>query len=240
MKHLKNLKPTNSGLQLSLHQLETIKKKGRNTNTCVSVLKFVGDTIPGSLVSFEVKMKMDLRLTCTHNFNLQNHGYGEIAKKVSKLKYLKDKRKTVVASKALLNSIMSMNTNQEKDGVYIPYLIGMGFDIYLCIVCLVSNKFYITKKIKTISFPSSLSNFSKELINVANGLLDLVALCETIKKQAFRGKKRNCIDSCINNIIESEKERGTSKVAWDNVEEDELESEVDGDEDDNDDEGNSD
>jgi hypothetical protein len=61
-----------------------------------------------------------------------------------------------------------------------------------------------------------------------------------IKKQACRGKKRNCIDSCINNTIESEKECGTSKVVWDNVEEDELEDEVDGDEDDNDDEGNSD
>jgi hypothetical protein len=119
-------------------------------------------------------MKMDLRLTRTHNFNLQNHGYGEIAKKVSKPKYLKDKRKTVVASKTLLNLIISMNTNQEKDGVYIPYLIVMGFDMHLCVVCLVSDKFYITKKIKTISFPSSLSNFSKELINVANGLLDLV------------------------------------------------------------------
>ncbi|KAG1144469.1 hypothetical protein G6F37_010493 [Rhizopus arrhizus] len=158
----------------------------------------------------------------------------------SKPKYLKDKRKTVLTSKALLNSIISMNTNQEKDGVYIPYLIVMDFDMHLCVVCLVSDKFYITKKIKTISFPSSLNNFSKELINVANGLLDLIALCETIKKQACRGKKRNCIDSCINNTIESEKECGTSKVVWDNVEEDELEDELNGDEDDNDDEGNSD
>ena len=73
-----------------------------------------------------------------------------------------------------------MNTNQEKDGVYIPYLIIMDFGIHLCAVCLVSDKFYITKK-KTISFPSSLSNFSKELINVANGLLDLVVSKKKIR-----------------------------------------------------------
>jgi hypothetical protein len=50
----------------------------------------------------------------------------------------------------------------------------MGFDMHLCIVFLQSNSFYITKKEKTIAFPSSPNNFAKESIEVVNGLLNLV------------------------------------------------------------------
>lgn len=120
-------------------------------------------------------MKMDLRLISINSSKLQDHGYGEVTKECSTPKYFKDKRKTVVASKALLNSVINKNAvNQEKDRVYIPYLIAMGFEMHLCIVFLKSNNFYITKKLKTITFPSSLSNFAKESIEVAKGLLDLV------------------------------------------------------------------
>ncbi|KAI8641584.1 hypothetical protein BD408DRAFT_204768 [Parasitella parasitica] len=146
-------------------------------------LFFRGDTIPGSLLSLGVKMKMDLRLITINNSKLQDHGYGEVAKECSTPKYFKDKRKTVVASKALLNSVINKNAiNQEKDCVYIPYLIAMGFEMHLCIVFLKSNSFYITKKVKTITFPSNLNNFAKESIEVANGLLDLVV---SIKKKLF-------------------------------------------------------
>lgn len=122
-----------------------------------------------------MKMKMDLRLVVTNSSELQDHGYGEVAKECSTSKYFKDKRKTVVASKALLNSIVQQNAiKHEKDCVYIPYLIAMGFDMHLCVVFLKSNNFYITKKVKTIVFPSTLENFAKESIEVVNGLLDLV------------------------------------------------------------------
>ncbi|GAA5802140.1 hypothetical protein HPULCUR_007601 [Helicostylum pulchrum] len=206
-----------------------------------SIIPHWGDTIPGSLLSLGVKMKMDLRLIAINNSKLQDHGYGEVAKECSTPKYFKDKRKTVVASKALLNSVINKNAiNQEKDCVYIPYLIAMGFEMHLCIVFLKSNSFYITKKVKTISFPSNLNNFAKESIEVANGLLDLVAICEAIKKQACRGKKRKCIDDCISNTTVKQKEYGTSKVVWDNVEEDELEDEVNDNEDDDDDENDDD
>ncbi|GAA5806691.1 hypothetical protein MFLAVUS_000039 [Mucor flavus] len=56
-----------------------------------------------------------------------------------------------------------------------------------------------TKKIKTVTFPSRTDNFAEELIGVANGLLDLVDLCKTIKKQVCRGKKRKPIDCGIVN-----------------------------------------
>lgn len=122
-----------------------------------------------------MKMKMALRLVVTNSSELHDHGYGEVAKECSTSKYSKNKRKIVVASKALLNSIVQQNAiNHEKDCVYIPYLIAMGFDMHLCIVFLKSNDFYIIKKVKTIAFPSTLENFAKESIEVVNGLLDLV------------------------------------------------------------------
>lgn len=87
----------------------------------------------------------------------------------------KDKRKSVVATKALLNSIVQQNAiNNENDCVYIPYLIAMGFDMHLCVVFLKSSDFYITKKVNAIVFPSTLENFAKESIEVVNGLLNLV------------------------------------------------------------------
>lgn len=41
-----------------------------------------------------MKMKMDLRLVVTNSSELQDHGYGEVAKECSTSKYFKDKRKT--------------------------------------------------------------------------------------------------------------------------------------------------
>ncbi|KAL9550722.1 hypothetical protein PS6_005384 [Mucor atramentarius] len=93
---------------------------------------------------------MDLRSITINNSKLQGHGYGEIAKECSTPKHFKDKRKTDIASKALLNSVINKNTiSQEKDCIYIPNLIE-------------------------IAFPSNLNNFAKESIEVANGLLDFV------------------------------------------------------------------
>ncbi|CAO0798235.1 unnamed protein product [Mucor circinelloides] len=98
-----------------------------------SIIPHWGDTIPGSITSLGMKMKMDLRLVVTNSSELQDHDYGEVAKECSTSKYFKDKRKTVVASKALLNSIVQQSAiNHEKDCVYIPYLIAMGFDMHLC------------------------------------------------------------------------------------------------------------
>ncbi|CAO3607101.1 unnamed protein product [Mucor hiemalis] len=56
------------------------------------------------------------------------------------------------------------------------------------------------------------------------------------KKEACRGKKRKCTDDCISDTAVKQKEYGTSKVIWDNDEEDELEDEVNDNEDDDDDE----
>lgn len=68
---------------------------------------FKVDTIPGSLLFLGVKLKMGLRLTAVNNCEpLEDHAYGEFTRKCTVSKYFKDKRKIVIASKALLNSVV--------------------------------------------------------------------------------------------------------------------------------------
>lgn len=151
----------------------------------ITTLSFRGDTLPGSLLTLGIKMKMDLRLIATDKNQCEDHGYGEVAKQCSVPKYFKDKRKAVIACKALLNSIITSNAiDQEKESVFIPYLIVMGFEMHLCIVHLKSNHFYITQKVKSIAFPSKLADFGEESIELVNGLLDLV-VSKKIGKRLF-------------------------------------------------------
>jgi hypothetical protein len=51
-------------------------------------------------------------------------------------------------------------------------------------------------------------------------------MCEAIKKQACRGKKRKSMDDCIGSTAVKQRRYGTSKTVWDNVDENELEDEV--------------
>lgn len=105
----------------------------------------------------------------------EDHGYGEVAKQCSVSKYFKDKRKAVIACKALLNSIITSNSiDQKKESVFVPYLIVMGFEMHLCVVQLKSSHFYITQKVKSIAFPSRLTDLGEVSIELRNGLLDLV------------------------------------------------------------------
>lgn len=77
-------------------------------------------------------MEMDLRLIAIDKTQLEDHGYGEVAKQCSVLKCFKDKRKAAIACKALLNSIITSNAiNQKKESVFVPYLIVMGFEMHL-------------------------------------------------------------------------------------------------------------
>ncbi|KAL9544076.1 hypothetical protein MBANPS3_007814 [Mucor bainieri] len=71
-----------------------------------SVIPHWGDTLPASLVSVGVKMRMDLRLVSVgRSPRFHDTAFGEFAKNVSSSKYFKDKRKAVVAAKALLNDV---------------------------------------------------------------------------------------------------------------------------------------
>ncbi|KAI8377364.1 hypothetical protein BD560DRAFT_462565 [Blakeslea trispora] len=82
-----------------------------------------GDTIPGSLLLLWTIAMVKLRKSpqCPSTSGI--------------------KEKTVVVSKALLNSVINENAiNQEKDCVYIPYPIVMGFEMHLCIVFLKSKE----------------------------------------------------------------------------------------------------
>lgn len=124
---------------------------------------------------------MDLRL-----FSILNHkdtkgknvyidnAFGEFAHTSSPAKYYKDKRKTVVASKAALNCIIGKNKSVDYKDLRVPYLIVMGFQMHLCYLVLVSPGFYITKKFKTLHFPETIQHIKADTEQLINGLHDLL------------------------------------------------------------------
>ncbi|KAI9342414.1 hypothetical protein BD770DRAFT_329744, partial [Pilaira anomala] len=151
-----------------------------------SIIPHWGDTLPGSLITLGIKMKMDLRLINVDKKLCKDNGYGEFTKQCSVPKYFKDKRKTAIACKSLLNSIIASNPiNQKKEDVFVPYLIVMGFEMHLCVLLLQSSHFYITKKVKSIIFPFELAGLGEKSLELANGLLDLVVSKKKIGKRLF-------------------------------------------------------
>lgn len=103
----------------------------------------------------------------------------------------------------------------------------MGFEMHLCILTLIANKLYVTK-ILTMKIPSNSSNFSEELMGLVNRLLELVSICETIKKQACRGKKRKSMDDIVNgSACKKQSEKQCTNVIWDKIMFDDEEEEED-------------
>ena len=64
---------------------------------------------------------MDLRLIAVIDKQIEDYGYGELAKQSSAPRYYKDKRKCVLASKTLLDTIINQNDIQQK--VAVPYYV---------------------------------------------------------------------------------------------------------------------
>ncbi|ORE07915.1 hypothetical protein BCV72DRAFT_261782 [Rhizopus microsporus var. microsporus] len=117
-------------------------------------------------------MKIDLRLVAARsNKRLSDNGYDKFAKFISEPKFYKDKRKAVFASKALLNSIIRKNPFINCQEIHVPYVIVMVFELHLCSLSLSRKKTYITRNLKSVSFPSTLDNLPEAL---ANGLLGLL------------------------------------------------------------------
>lgn len=134
-----------------------------------------GHTIASSLLAMGVKTKMDLRLvSASASQTKEDLGSGEMVKECSLPKYFKDKRKSVIAAKALLNTLLKRgNVGEASERVQVPYIIVMGFQIHLCVLYF-SDGYYVTKKIRTIAIPSSLNDIKDEAIELTHGLLDLV------------------------------------------------------------------
>lgn len=62
------------------------------------------------------------------------------SKSVSGSKFYKDKRRVVIDSKALLNTIITKNQIADYGDIYIPYVIVMGFEIHLCFLFFLENQ----------------------------------------------------------------------------------------------------
>lgn len=177
------------------------------TSFCFFV--FRDDTIPSFLLTIGVKMKMDLCFVVTDAAQaIADHGFGEMAKECSLPKYFKDKRKSVIAAKSVLNTLLKRDSSSLKEHIEVPYVIVMGFQLHLCVVYF-SEICYVPKKSRTLEIPSSLDNIQDEAIELPHGLLDLVVskayiitlvlhfthntlqeLSESIKRIACRGRKR--------------------------------------------------
>lgn len=82
--------------------------------------------------------------------------------------------KAVVASKALLNSIINKEPTIDFRDIHIPYVIVMGFELHLCSLSFARAKTYVTRKLKSVSFPSSINRLSQEIQGLTNGLLCLL------------------------------------------------------------------
>lgn len=117
-----------------------------------------------------------------------------------------------MACNALLNTVLQQSTLREKDCVFVPFLVIMGFEMKLSVVFLKSNSFYVVKKIKAIAFLTSLDNFVKEATSLLNGLLELVPLCGATKRQAFIGSKRKSMDDIVNSASDERREIGVTNV----------------------------
>ncbi|KAI7867564.1 hypothetical protein BDF14DRAFT_1983690 [Spinellus fusiger] len=210
-----------------------VEKVFRNT----SITPHWGDTTPNSLTALGINMKMDLRLvTASPNRQLSDNGYGEFSKLVSEQKFFKDKRKTVVASKALLNSIISKDPFINFQEVHIPYVIVMGFELHLYSLSLSQKKIYMTRKIKSVFFPTTLDNLPEAAQALVSGLLNLLEMSLTVKRLATKVTKRKSMDDFLNSSsnINSSNDCLT-KVLWDEVD---MENELSVDDDSDDDSDN--
>lgn len=88
-----------------------------------------------------------------------------------------------MACNALLNMVLQQSTLREKDCVFVPFLVIMGFEMKPCVVYMKNNSFYVAKKIKTIAFLTSLDNFAKEATSL---LMVFWSLCLSVEQP--RGK----------------------------------------------------
>jgi hypothetical protein len=123
-------------------------------------------------------MKMDLRLISIASKVSKDlssdHSSGEFAPAFSQSKYYKDKRKAVIASKSALNTILSKNKSVNIHDLFAPYIIVMGFQMHLCFLGLADDKLYYTKKLRTLTFPTTINDIYPSIQNLVEGLYELL------------------------------------------------------------------
>jgi hypothetical protein len=145
---------------------------------CFVSFCFRGDTQPTTLISEGIQMKMDLRLISIASKVSKDlssdHSSGEFAPAFSQSKYYKDKRKAVIASKSALNTILSKNKSVNIHDLFAPYIIVMGFQMHLCFLGLADDKLYYTKKLRTLTFPTTINDIYPSIQNLVEGLYELL------------------------------------------------------------------
>lgn len=135
------------------------------------------------------KMKMDLRLVSIASKVYKNlssdHGSGEFAPAFSQSKYYKDKRKAVIASKSALNIILSKNKSVNIHDLFALYIIVIGFQMHLCFLGLADNKLYYTKKLKKLTFSTTINDIYPSIRNLIEGLYELLVKTNLQKHSTY-------------------------------------------------------
>ncbi|KAI8642511.1 hypothetical protein BD408DRAFT_482700 [Parasitella parasitica] len=91
----------------------------------------------------------------------------------------------------------------------------MDFQMHLCFLGLADNKLYYTKKLKTLTLPTTINNIYPSLRNLVEGLFELLEMCLFMKTSATKGMKRKSMDLVLGDHSEQDAPVCISKVTWD-------------------------
>ncbi|CEI94269.1 hypothetical protein RMCBS344292_08483 [Rhizopus microsporus] len=165
------------------------------------IISHWGDTTSEGVKDAGMIIRMDLRLIVS-GMSRQNEiidaAVAEFSPKVFKSKHYKDKLKTVLASKAQLNSLLKnydyLDEESLKD-IAIPFMTIMGLECEIYTLRLAANGLYVVDVIYTMNFPSSDEmKLGGNMKNLIRGLYLVKDLCrdviETNKKKKANLRKK--------------------------------------------------
>ncbi|KAI7859420.1 hypothetical protein BDC45DRAFT_564230 [Circinella umbellata] len=161
------------------------------------------DTVSGTVLTYGLTIKLDLRLLDIINKSSPDYAIGEFAKDVYSHKYYKDKTKAVLGTKARLNHLLNCNKiplNQVANIRY-PFLLVVGFQVKAYTLRLVGPGLYILESEGTAAYPTTLSEIKnggiKNVINLLDKFKDLCLVIKSYqdeKNDAHKTNKRKTMD----------------------------------------------
>ncbi|EPB92475.1 hypothetical protein HMPREF1544_00773 [Mucor circinelloides 1006PhL] len=103
----------------------------------------------------------------------------------------------------------------------------MGFELHLCSLSFAREKTYVIRKLKSVSFPSSINCLPQEIQALANGLLCLLDMSLiVVKRLATQGTKRKSMDIFMASSSTKSKNDCLTEVLWDKIDADDMEDEL--------------
>jgi hypothetical protein len=112
-----------------------------------------------------LRFKIDLRFLIGLDENtLQDVGIAEVALGAIKVKYFKDKAKTVITSKCYLDKLLNNMPYlpwKKISSVRIPFIHIMGFDAIIYTLSIKSKQTYTIQQLASMSYPRNLDHIKE-------------------------------------------------------------------------------